>query len=638
MKFDKRRTFLTAVLLSVSGALAGAGCLTTALLLDIADWGRIGALWLLTAFLGAALFPRRRGSLLLYCTAAMLLGYFWHQKETRNQAFSLFCRLAQMLHEAYHWDIPSLPAVFEQRTVFDYPIGIWGGLTVLGICRWVCTRRKSAVLLGWLMLPLVLCFLVTDTVPEEAPLYALLVVLTLLLLTQNIRLESISQSSRLVWIAVIPVMLTFGLVFWLIPKDNYVNKVPHLQDRLADYAEMLPNRLYPLQIRLPFAQNNRVDLSTLGEQPQKGIPVMEITSQRGGTIYLRGQDYDIYTGTGWESSSRRERFCGRGETVDVIDIQTRGSESQLYLPYYPAAGAVLTDGRLENSDHLNRYSMAVAAPEVSPYPSEVYRLLPASTLEQGQEIVRVLSSSGNPAADIQNYVTQSARYDRTTGRMPEGQTDFALWFLRESETGYCVHFATAAAVLLRSMGIPARYVTGFLVEAAAGEPSLVTTDNAHAWTEYYDDSTGRWCLLDATPSQDDTPVPEETTVPAKSEQKSIHIPPMAFRWLLLVPGLWILIAVQRFFRLALRRQKQRRGTPAQRAILLWQEAERLSRLSGSPIPEELELLAQKAKFSRQGLTEEELLPFQSHRQAVQQKLKRQNWCKRMVYWGWDCVI
>ena len=48
--------------------------------------------------------------------------------------------------------------------------------------------------------------------------------------------------------------------------------------------------------------------------------------------------------------------------------------------------------------------------------------------------------------------------------------DFAIWFLTEADTGYCIHFATAAVVLLRAAGIPARYVDGYVVNTQKDVP------------------------------------------------------------------------------------------------------------------------------------------------------------------------
>jgi transglutaminase-like putative cysteine protease len=73
-------------------------------------------------------------------------------------------------------------------------------------------------------------------------------------------------------------------------------------------------------------------------------------------------------------------------------------------------------------------------------------------------------------------------------------------FLFERRTGTCEHFATAATLMLRSEGIPARMVTGFssAVWNPIGEYYAVQARSAHAWTEAFVD--GRWITLDATPA------------------------------------------------------------------------------------------------------------------------------------------
>ena len=98
---------------------------------------------------------------------------------------------------------------------------------------------------------------------------------------------------------------------------------------------------------------------------------------------------------------------------------------------------------------------------------------------------------------IADYVRSSASYDLNTPKMPLGQ-DFVLWFLKSSDTGYCVHFASATVAMLRAMGIPARYVAGYLVDAERGEWVTVTTDDAHAWAEFYLPGLG-WVPLESTP-------------------------------------------------------------------------------------------------------------------------------------------
>ncbi len=90
-----------------------------------------------------------------------------------------------------------------------------------------------------------------------------------------------------------------------------------------------------------------------------------------------------------------------------------------------------------------------------------------------------------------------------------GQTEptAVVEFLTKTRRGYCVQFASALTLMLRSVGIPARYCEGFIVsnfrvdaEADAGlkYKSDVLDSDAHAWVEVYYDGMG-WVQYEATP-------------------------------------------------------------------------------------------------------------------------------------------
>lgn len=80
-------------------------------------------------------------------------------------------------------------------------------------------------------------------------------------------------------------------------------------------------------------------------------------------------------------------------------------------------------------------------------------------------------------------------------------------FLFHTRRGHCEYFASALAVLCRSLGVRARLATGFAVEGPfeEGRPLVVRERNAHAWTEVFTPSTD-WAVLDATPSGGLAPV------------------------------------------------------------------------------------------------------------------------------------
>ena len=83
-------------------------------------------------------------------------------------------------------------------------------------------------------------------------------------------------------------------------------------------------------------------------------------------------------------------------------------------------------------------------------------------------------------------------------------------FLFGSMRGYCVHFAHAAAYLLRSQGIAARVALGYAVQTTkrgGGSSVLVMSDRAHAWPEIHLDGIG-WVTFDVYPERTDMPPPQ----------------------------------------------------------------------------------------------------------------------------------
>lgn len=73
-------------------------------------------------------------------------------------------------------------------------------------------------------------------------------------------------------------------------------------------------------------------------------------------------------------------------------------------------------------------------------------------------------------------------------------------FLLRKKSGFCEYYATATALLLRSMNIPSRYAIGYAVfEKSRLENKYIVRDrHAHAWAEAY--VNGRWVVVDTTPA------------------------------------------------------------------------------------------------------------------------------------------
>lgn len=135
--------------------------------------------------------------------------------------------------------------------------------------------------------------------------------------------------------------------------------------------------------------------------------------------------------------------------------------------------------------------------------------------------VKSLSEKRQRVEDIRRFLAENYRYTRSPGRTPEGK-DFISYFLTESRKGYCTSFASAAVMLLRASGIPARYAVGLTVgkDEINGAPLSkdglhqysINDHHAHAWAEVYVDGLG-WRPVEMTPGYEGTdnpfPIPED---------------------------------------------------------------------------------------------------------------------------------
>jgi hypothetical protein len=72
-------------------------------------------------------------------------------------------------------------------------------------------------------------------------------------------------------------------------------------------------------------------------------------------------------------------------------------------------------------------------------------------------------------------------------------------FLLQTHRGHCEYFATAGVLLLRQLGIPARYAVGYAVHEGSGDKFVVRQRDAHAWCLVWDRRTETWQDLDLTP-------------------------------------------------------------------------------------------------------------------------------------------
>jgi len=124
--------------------------------------------------------------------------------------------------------------------------------------------------------------------------------------------------------------------------------------------------------------------------------------------------------------------------------------------------------------------------------------LPERVIQLAHDITADYDTDYERIRALQAYLIQFP-YTLSPVAVPRDR-DFVDFFLHDGQEGYCVYYASAMAVMSRAIGIPARYVEGFLLPPER-DPDTglfnVTNRNAHAWVEVYFEGFG-WLIVETT--------------------------------------------------------------------------------------------------------------------------------------------
>lgn len=213
-------------------------------------------------------------------------------------------------------------------------------------------------------------------------------------------------------------------------------------------------------------------------------------------------------------------FVAEGRRSPWLDGAPR-FEMELLLepdsrPWRPSLGAplatddpqrFLADGTLEGSAPLASRSLlrldstGLAPANPDPAGSAWHTMLPPEGNTRTRALAETLwhESGGDPraflAAIMARFGEAPFRYTLSPPRLTSA--DRVDEFLFESRAGYCTHYASALAVLARSVGLPARVVAGFLGGERHPDGHFTVRDyDAHAWVEVWLD--GAWQRIDPT--------------------------------------------------------------------------------------------------------------------------------------------
>jgi len=285
--------------------------------------------------------------------------------------------------------------------------------------------------------------------------------------------------------------------------------------------------------------------------------------------YWRGPVLSEFDGRNWSTSKVMIEATPqyRGNTSDVVNytvmLQPHNQrwlfalESAVSLPRSdnrvqtgtqtpsnsPALGRIMNDGQIIATQPVSqvlRYqqqSVLSNAIQTSGYPNDNTLFLPGKNT-QTQRFASTLRKSVDTNAQyaervMQHFNIEPFHYTLSPQLLGDTPVDE---FLFDTRAGFCEHYAAAFVVMMRSAGIPARVVTGYLGGQMNGDYMIVRQSDAHAWAEAWID--GAWRRFDPTgavaPSRVEQGIsaalPDELSVPRLARMKSGWLNNAQLRW------------------------------------------------------------------------------------------------------------
>lgn len=532
------------------------------------------------------------------------------------------------------------------------------------------------------MVLLVPCFILVNTLPSLICLFIAISSLIALYISKNTRKFRPSQGGAIAAISFGTMLVVMAILLAFNPIEKYerFDWQENLLQSIENSFNIDDGRKTSTEKNLNEIKGSleeKDNLNDISPLTQTHTPVMTVTSAVGGNIYLKGTAYADYRDNIWSiiSDNDAARYpqdfvpftatIGNNALTDTR-VHMLNESKIAYVPYFleslPDNLNSVADVCVKNNTDKNefnyshypfyaegtyRYNSSSEAENYKAFVYDTYLEIPRKTQI---ELRRIADQEGFLDSEltvsekiemVKNYISSSKTYSLKTPKMPSGK-DFAAWFLNESDTGYCVHFATAGTLMLRALGIPARYVTGYYATAYANQTVTVTTDNAHAWVEYYSDTAG-WIPLECTPSSfqparyvgsqrasggsTDTTQPttvEPTTAPTaptngtvshntntkpKNDSKSsfeFNGFTIAMMSLGIVALALIAIFSRRIIIIKKRKQRFETGRNNKRAIYIYKELKNLTKISHILITDEVKSVYEKARFSNHTISNDEL--------------------------------
>ena len=610
--------------------------------------------------------------------------------------------------------------IYLELTVSQDNTVLWGVIPMLVLV---------VVLLQWTIcggnvlyvMPIFLCSfagVLTGIYPLDAGFIVLCVGTILLFMRATVAKSQMQAlSGAPTWMAIVAVCtaVAIGVGCWIGPingKTGLWNKALHtaLYD---DKSNAMPEG----------------NLNNLSFFNKNNTPALKITMSTPQKMYLRGQIYEVYSANAWNTLPAAQQaefadlfywlhqsgFYGQSqigmatsfdetlspETITIEHLSACGAHgyypyaiygNEMFpsdwigdtklpqigkLQYYPGSVPQWHEMQHALADVQERENIAAYLAAAEAYEAYLKKVNLQLTDESFSVLKRQLEGQDVPNTlsqiriFIREFLAENLVYDERVKTL-NGDGDFLQYVLERSGSGYSVHYATAATLLLRYLGVPARYVEGYFLSAdeaemyQAGESIILTEQHAHAWAEYYLPGVG-FVPFEVTPGymddeeqqlgggmdQEEPTYDQDHLEYAQVEQPERIEDPRQDRisfsgkaeyllLLLIVPAVLLVLF---FYRK--RRQLKRALVAMEHAgnndaiVLRYGYALRLMQTLDSIQVEGIEQAAslnREALFSNHDMTDPQRQEMEAFAQRVLCECKQQ-WTiwKKLRYWLWECL-
>jgi transglutaminase-like putative cysteine protease len=281
-------------------------------------------------------------------------------------------------------------------------------------------------------------------------------------------------------------------------------------------------------------------------------------AQKPPRYYWRGRTYDSFINGQWYTTgTQREEYSP--SVVNPFDVAILenppahfvfntgdSSFSLLYSPSEPIwisrAGVTFSQGNEQVRDLVawhaypqlkggetyqveailanpNQGQLREAGTSYPDWVANKYLQVPESFSPQIAELAREITAGAETPYDktiaITDYLRSTIEYSPTIPTPPRNR-DKLEWILFDLKKGYCVYYASAEILMLRSIGVPARMAVGFAQGEREGNTYTVRRLHAHAWPEVYFPGVG-WVEFEPTGNQPNLNRPLPPRDPSEEE-------------------------------------------------------------------------------------------------------------------------